>query len=587
MSTKDRIKESIMTLLAILLLASTITFLGANVFKSPQRAKIIQLNNSWTISNADSSYTADDLSTVNTGVINKGETLTISHDLHDYNIFPASINFKTILSSVNVYLDDTLIYSFGDSYVENNQMLPKIQHFVALPKDYPGKTLSIEITGQENNAFSGLSDVILGNQEDLARFFPQKNRLPLCIGVFLVYFGFVLMIASPFFSLGNNPDYSIALSGLVSTLMGAYILAFNDLFWMFTDQPAFYTFIEYFSLYTIPAAILAYLTAAKQIPNRKIGTALWIINLGFSVITTFLHVLNIIHICHFVSVLHLIALTEGLFVIVSLIITMIRRHKANATLRQSLSTAILILGLILFLVCSIIDIIKYNIVKFAAGEAATNIDFMTVGSLIFIFSLVMNYFFHCIEYISESDIQQKLEGLAYTDSLTGLANRSKCELSLAELSGDYTIISIDLDYLKYTNDNYGHIVGDKLLSGFASILTNSFTDAYLIGRMGGDEFIAILPFVDESRTERELACFTDLMKYRNTLETNIKYSASYGTATSKDKAVAKNLTAQNVYLLADTRMYQMKKSHHRQSLGRLYNDLIGNMEKEGGEDNEK
>ena len=101
---------------------------------------------------------------------------------------------------------------------------------------------------------------------------------------------------------------------------------------------------------------------------------------------------------------------------------------------------------------------------------------MTVGAFIFILCLIMNYFYHCIEFISETNIRRQLEGLAYSDSLTSLANRSKCELTMAELTGMYTILSIDLDHLKYTNDNYGHAAGDSLISGFANILKNSFTE---------------------------------------------------------------------------------------------------------------
>ena len=95
---------------------------------------------------------------------------------------------------------------------------------------------------------------------------------------------------------------------------------------------------------------------------------------------------------------------------------------------------------------------------------------MTIGSLVFIICLLLNYFYHCIESINEAATKLQLEGLAYTDTLTNISNRSKCELSLANLKGDYTIVSIDLDYLKYTNDNYGHDAGDKLLANFSQML---------------------------------------------------------------------------------------------------------------------
>ena len=197
-------------------------------------------------------------------------------------------------------------------------------------------------------------------------------------------------------------------------------------------------------------------------------------------------------------------------------------------------------------------------------------------------SLLLNFFFHCIEFINESTVKVQLEGLAYSDALTGIANRARCEQALAELSGDYTIISMDLDYLKYTNDNYGHDMGDKLLSGFSEVLKNSFTDAQLIGRMGGDEFIVILPFVDDERTRRDIACFNDQMEHKNNNSTNLRFSASWGYASSRDKEIKSGSSAQKVYLLADQHMYVMKNQHHRQTLGRLYDDLLGKMMEKGG-----
>ena len=207
------------------------------------------------------------------------------------------------------------------------------------------------------------------------------------------------------------------------------------------------------------------------------------------------------------------------------------------------------------------------------GEINATINFMTIGSFFFMLCLLVNYFYHCIEYISQATVQNQLEGLAYTDSLTRLSNRAKCELSLANTRGRYTIISIDLDYLKYTNDNYGHSAGDTLLSGFATMLKSSFIDASLVGRMGGDEFIVVLPYIDAPRRDTDLSILSDLMDYRNSKNSKIHYSASWGYAESTDSSLD-NPSAQTVYLLADKRMYFMKKKHHNESLGRLYNDLM-------------
>ena len=80
--------------------------------------------------------------------------------------------------------------------------------------------------------------------------------------------------------------------------------------------------------------------------------------------------------------------------------------------------------------------------------------------------------------------------MAYTDNLTGLYNRRFCEERLKSYRYNnipFTIINFDMNGLKATNDTHGHSSGDKLIKGFADILTKSFGDKGIVGRMGGDE----------------------------------------------------------------------------------------------------
>ncbi len=584
MITRHKINTVLLPLLAFVLLVSVIYFLGADVYKSPQQSNLVQLENGWTICHAGNTFSPEILSKSDIGMANSGDEITITRTMDDYDVVPATIHFRSILSTIDVYLDGQLIYTFGHDYYDAGKMLPKVEHFVNLPADYPGKELTILFTATERNAFSGMSPITLGVMEDITRSMVQDGRLSLSIAVFLVMFGFMTLVLSPILLYKGNHDLSIAFSGVISVLLGLYILCFNDLFWTFSDYPSLYTFLEYLSLFLLPASILLFLTFARQIRGKKVPFVLGIINYGFAIVTAILHLANLVHICNFVSTLHLIALVEGFYIIASLL-SSVYEHRVHPDEfnTRNMSTNMLFLGLVLFLGCSVTDIIKFNIKKYISnGEVNSNINFLTVGALLFIDCLVLNYFFHCIEYINASNMKQKLEGLAYTDALTGISNRSKCELTLAELSGQYTIISVDLDYLKYTNDTYGHLTGDKLLSGFADILRGSFYDASLIGRMGGDEFIIVLPFINDAKLEKEITSFINTMEQKSKTDSPVKYSASYGHASSNDEILGNNPSAQNVYLLADARMYKMKKTHHKQTLGRLYDDLLGKKHKKGG-----
>ena len=90
---------------------------------------------------------------------------------------------------------------------------------------------------------------------------------------------------------------------------------------------------------------------------------------------------------------------------------------------------------------------------------------------------------------------EQIQGLkkdAETDKLTGLLNKVSSEKALTESCKHSTgaLLMIDLDSFKLVNDIHGHAMGDKVLVTFADILRTAVRSSDLIGRLGGDEFIA-------------------------------------------------------------------------------------------------
>jgi diguanylate cyclase (GGDEF)-like protein len=97
-------------------------------------------------------------------------------------------------------------------------------------------------------------------------------------------------------------------------------------------------------------------------------------------------------------------------------------------------------------------------------------------------------------------LQRELEHLAHHDPLTGLANRRRLEheltreLARADRQGTpLCVLALDLDGLKAYNDAHGHAGGDRLLKRAASVWSRGLRANDLLARMGGDEFVALLP----------------------------------------------------------------------------------------------
>jgi diguanylate cyclase (GGDEF)-like protein len=93
-----------------------------------------------------------------------------------------------------------------------------------------------------------------------------------------------------------------------------------------------------------------------------------------------------------------------------------------------------------------------------------------------------------------------LERRAYTDYLTGLANRrhflEQAENELARTlryGRELSILMLDLDHFKQVNDTYGHKVGDLVLKRLSELCRATLRDVDVVGRIGGEEFAVLLP----------------------------------------------------------------------------------------------
>ena len=113
---------------------------------------------------------------------------------------------------------------------------------------------------------------------------------------------------------------------------------------------------------------------------------------------------------------------------------------------------------------------------------------------------------------NHSEIHQRLLHDAYHDGLTGLPNRTlvedrleharaRCERKKSKL----TVLCIDLDGFKQVNDSMGHAAGDELLREISSRLQRLIRRADTIGRMGGDEFMAVLEDCNDALTATRVA----------------------------------------------------------------------------------
>ncbi|MFJ6070254.1 diguanylate cyclase domain-containing protein [Streptomyces sp. NPDC093065] len=163
--------------------------------------------------------------------------------------------------------------------------------------------------------------------------------------------------------------------------------------------------------------------------------------------------------------------------------------------------------------------------------------------------------------IAQTERLEEVRRLAYTDALTGLANRRAVDSALDEAVERHreegivvSLVVCDLNGLKRVNDTHGHAVGDRLLERFGSVLSlcGAMLPGALAARLGGDEFclLAVGPPADAVVKAAEELC-------RRAAELELGDGVACGVASTEDP-VGPVRSARRLFRLADAAQYRAK-----------------------------
>src|SRR5438067_3734053 len=161
--------------------------------------------------------------------------------------------------------------------------------------------------------------------------------------------------------------------------------------------------------------------------------------------------------------------------------------------------------------------------------------------------------------------RERISSLAYSDPLTGLANRTSLGPSLEQAvqrarrrNAKLALVFLDLDGFKQINDVHGHDAGDALLIEVAARLRTHLRSSDLIARLGGDEFLVVLEDIQDltpvETVSRKL--LSEILRPLSVAGAELQVSASIGISVLPDDAVDANALMKH----ADTAMYAAKQA---------------------------
>lgn len=229
-------------------------------------------------------------------------------------------------------------------------------------------------------------------------------------------------------------------------------------------------------------------------------------------------------------------------------------------------------GAIISWLLIVVTIVSYDIKSYGLSWPSTLVSSWFIGtSTLLFFGLIVGYICELSNklHIAHQELtvaHEAIQKLALTDSLTKLPNH-RAVIQCLETEYDracrayrpLSLIFFDCDHFKHINDHYGHNVGDSVLQELGHYASSVLRSGDIIGRLGGEEFIVVLPETDAPQAkeiaERLRATIAAQPLARSSVEAGINVTVSVGTATYPENGASSNALLK----AADQTMYCAKR----------------------------
>ena len=462
----------------------------------------------------------------------------------DLCVETSNINF-------DVFLGDELIYSFKPDLPHfYGKYYGNYVHFINIPDFVGEERLTIVYDPMIDINWTAFRDMELSLSSTYFRGIMQRDMVQFLTCFVILLFGILIVILGFIFDKEKERLAETVSLGTVAVVLACYSNTGSLVIQVITQNSAVPRVIEIVSLILLPIPTIIFIGSITDSLGKwwvKVMIGLPIVNL----IANFIVVRNTDLDFHDILISAHIIIVIGF--IVSIIMTAGHLKRTFGTKKKKIKNINirLIISVAAVFICGLLDMIKYY--STITRDPAL---FTRIGLLIFI--LLMGYGeMKALLDISKQSIEAEvMRKVAYTDALTGMANREAFYVYEKEIkalkNGKRYIVQLDLNNLKLANDNYGHASGDILIKGAADCIMGAFDRDGRSFRTGGDEFIAIV----ESDYEDTIAAMNELVdKFNETSPLEVPLQIAYGMAefnAGKDDL-------DQMEQLADDRMYKMKK----------------------------
>ncbi len=520
-----------------------------------------ELSDEWTVVQNRSVTTGVTLSDYKVLKTKKGDTITLVNTLPKNGEEQATLIIGCNYAALNVYIGNTRIYTYGMERKWDGKFVGSGTHYVALPRDYFGKTIKIEMIATENNAIGDLENPILCKTVDAKAIVLRENFPAIAIAITMILDGLCICGATFTFLYKDKRFKLMLCSGFFAFFVGIWALCEYDFTGIINSNYSFICEISHISVFL--AAIFVYGYCGVKVLDKveekynNIYKLILLITIVTLVVSVLFHMLDIVHYPTSLKVWH--AEMFLMFGYIAYLYVLDRKDK-------EIRNPVFLTGIGAMLICFLCDVFVYYFSRYTSFNVGHFRGTSCIGTFLMFTCMITEFAWESSKQANMRGKLEQFEQMANNDYLTGLANRRQCEILFDEIDkeqSDYAIIFFDLNNLKEINDTYGHDAGDTALKLFSDVLRSVFSEVSLVARTGGDEFVCIIKHAEILNIKGLLTKLDKKIVEINKANKPLDLCAARGVATKLDNL--ENVRA--AYRLADQRMYENKMNMKRAMKG--------------------
>lgn len=458
------------------------------------------------------------------------------------------VAFYLIHQEVEVYVDDTLIYSLtadDGNYFSKTTGCDWAKAYLS-PSD-EGKEIRILIHPIYETSIDNDLTIFYGDYGTICRQIVKESLPVLVLGIIAIVIG-IAFIGFKIINYKNHDlDNSIAILGVFALFTGLWKVSDAEAAPLLFHASLTLSAIAIISISVMLTSYVFYIRSQIAVRAHKfwdwlcLATSFICIIIVLLQLTGFADLRQTLIVCHSTTIVTIV-----------LILFKLAQDMRHRELSPKLKATVICCILCLF--GSLLDLVVY----YYSGRSGSMV-YGLLAFLIYIISMGYISLKDAISLIEKGRKAKFFEQLALHDELSGLYNRAFYAQYLEHHNLhqiDSFIIMFDVNNLKQCNDTFGHDCGDRLLQNSARILQEAFLPEGKCIRMGGDEFCVILRHSNETFIQERLQKFDELlMIFNETHPDDFPVKIAYGYANYDSE---NDFDFSDTLRRADKDMYQTK-----------------------------